>query len=78
MLSTFSFIVELKEKYTKIQMYSIDHTLLFHRSILKSMEFRKSKTELTLNISTALETSCLLDTIQLVVLLVEKNKLWMQ
>ena len=28
------------------------------------MEFRKSKTELKLNISTALETSCFLDTIQ--------------
>lgn len=49
--------------------------LLFHSSILKSMEFRKSKTELKLNISTALETSCLLDTIQLVVLLGGKNKL---
>lgn len=33
------------------------------------MEFRKSKTELKLNISTALETSCFLDTIQMLVLL---------
>ena len=37
------------------------------------MEFRKSKTELKLNISTALETSCFLDTIQMLVLLGEKK-----
>ena len=37
------------------------------------MEFRKSETELKLNISTALETRWLLDTIQLVVLLGEKT-----
>lgn len=38
------------------------------------MEFRKSKTELKLNISTALETSCFLDTIQMLVLLGGKKQ----